>query len=160
MIKPNKSKLSVTKQCELLEISRSAYYYNSLPEDEEELKIKRMIDRIFIEHPFKGSHRIVDDLKAAGVEIGRDKVRCIMRKMSIEAIYPKKRLNTKNKAHRTYPYLLGCMEITTVDQVWVNDISYIPLRYGKSYLTAVMDWYSRYVLSHGSYQWIWILVFV
>ena len=127
MIKPNKSKLSVARQCELLEISRSAYYYNPLPEDEEELKIKRMIDKIFIELPFKGSRRIIDDLKAAGVEIGRDKVRRMMREMGIEAIYPKKRLNTKNKAHKTYPYLLGGMEITTADQVWVSDISYIYL---------------------------------
>jgi putative transposase len=147
MIEPKKSQLSITRQCELLEISRSAFYYKSLPENEEEIKIKRMIDEIFTKHPFKGSRTIVDDLKAAGIKIGRDKVRRMMREMGIEAVYPKKRLNTKNKEHKTFPYLLRNMEITEVDQVWASDISYIPLRHGNAYLTAVMDWHSRYVLS-------------
>ena len=147
MIEPNKSQLSVARQCELLEISRSAFYYKPLPENEEELKIKRKIDEIFVAHPSKGSRMIVDDLNAAEIKIGRYKVRRMMREMGIEAIYPKKRLNTINKEHKTYPYLLRNMKITEVDQVWASDISYIPLRHGNAYLNAVMDWHSRYVLS-------------
>ena len=147
MIKTNDKQLSISRQCKILEISRSAFYYKPLPEDGEEIRIKRMIDEIFTKHPFKGSRRIVDDLQKVGVEIGRDKVRRMMREIGIEAIYPKKRLNTKNKEHKTFPYLLRNLEITEIDQVWASDISYIPLRHGNAYLTAVMDWHSRYVLS-------------
>ena len=131
----------------MLEISRSTFYYKPLSEDEDEIRIKRMIDEIFIKHPFKGSRRIADDLKKVGVEIGRDKVRRMMRDIGIEAIYPKKRLNAKNKEHKTFLYLLRNLEITEINQVWASDISYIPLRHGNAYLTAVMDWHSRYVIS-------------
>jgi putative transposase len=147
MIVAKNRQLSIARQCELLEISRSAFYYKPLTENEEELKTKRMIDEIFIAHPTKGSRTIVDDLKKTGIKIGRDKVRRMMREMGIEAIYPKKRICPKNKGHKAYPYLLRNMEVTKVDEVWASDITYIPLRHGYAYLTAVIDWHSRYILS-------------
>lgn len=147
MIEPNKFKLSVSRQCELLDISRSAYYYKSHAEDEQDFEIKKMIDELFIKHPFKGSRTITDDLRQAGFDIGRHKVRRLMREMGIVAIYPKKRITCKTEGHKVYPYLLRDMEINKVDQVWVSDITYIPLRHGNAYLTAVMDWHSRYVIS-------------
>ncbi len=147
MIEPNKSKLSVSRQCELLEISRSAYYYKSQAENKQDFEIKKVIDDLFIKHPFKGSRTITEDLRRFGFKIGRHKVRRLMREMGLQAIYPKKRFTAKNQEHKVYPYLLRDMEIDKVDQVWVSDITYIPLRHGNAYLTAVMDWYSRYVIS-------------
>ena len=147
MIELNKSKLSVSRQCELLEISRSAYYYKSHTENAQDFEIKKRIDDLLIKHPFKGSRTITDDLKMAGFEIGRHKVRRLMREMGLQAIHHKKRFTAKNQEHKVYPYLLRDMEIDKVDQVWVSDITYVPLRHGNAYLTAVMDWHSRYVIS-------------
>ena len=95
----------------------------------------------------KGSQTITDDLKRAGFEIGRHKVRRLMREMGLQAVYPQKHFTAKNMEHKVYPYLLHDMEINKVDQVWGSDITYVPLRHGNAYPTAVMDWHSRYVIS-------------
>jgi putative transposase len=107
----------------------------------------RVLDEVFTEHPYFGSRRLRDELAAQGHPQGRDHVRRLMRRMGLEAIYPKRRLSVKDPAHRVYPYLLRGMEIDRPDQVWCSDITYIRLRGGFAYLVAVMDWFSRYVLS-------------
>ena len=139
--------ISISRQCELLGISRSAYYYASTKDDTEDIELKRKIDEIYLKHPFKGSRRIVEGLTSQGIEIGRYKVRRLMREMGIEAIYPKKRITYKNEVHKVYPYLLENLDIYKSDLVWCSDITYIPLKNGFAYLTAVMDWYSRYIVS-------------
>jgi putative transposase len=107
----------------------------------------RRMDETFTRWPFYGSRRLQDDLETYGYPIGRDHVRRLMREMGIEAIYPKKRLSLQNKGHRIYPYLLRDLVIERPDQVWCSDITYIRLKGGFAYLVAVMDWFSRYVLS-------------
>jgi putative transposase len=105
------------------------------------------MDETFTQHPFYGSRRLRDDLVAQGYPIGRDHVRRLMRVMGLEAIYPKKRLSRSTPGHRIYPYLLRGLSIERPDQVWCSDITYLRLKYGFAYLVAVMDWFSRYVLS-------------
>ncbi|MBM3198166.1 MAG: IS3 family transposase, partial [Chlamydiae bacterium] len=114
---------------------------------EHTLELMKVIDRIYTEHPDKGNRRIVEDLKAAGYSVGRDLVRGLMRKMGIEAVYQKPNLSKPNFEHKIYPYLLRGVRIVRVNQVWSTDISYIPMKKGFLYLTAVIDWKSRYVLS-------------
>lgn len=138
--------LSIVRQCELLGLSRSGYYYRPQPVSEEDLACMRRMDETFTKHPFFGSRRLRDDLAVQGYPIGRDHVRRLMRVMGLEAIYPKKRLSVQNKGHRVYPYLLSDLAIVRPDQVWCSDITYIRLRGGFAYLVAVMDWFSRYVL--------------
>lgn len=139
--------LSVVRQCELLGLSRSGYYYRPQPVSEEDLSCMRRMDEIFTKHPYFGSRRLRDDLAEQGHPIGRDHVRRLMRLMGLEAIYPKKRLSLQNKENRVYPYLLRDLMIVRPDQVWCSDITYIRLKRGFAYLVAVMDWFSRYVLS-------------
>lgn len=141
------SNISISRQCEILGISRSAYYYNSVKSDDIDINLKRSIDEIYLKHPFKGSRRIADDLTEQGIKTGRFKTRRLMREMGIEAIYPKKRISYKNEGHKIYPYLLKDLDINRSDLVWCSDISYIPLKHGNAYLTAVMDWHSRYIIS-------------
>jgi len=107
----------------------------------------RIMDQVFTKRPYFGSRRLQDELTANGYHAGRDHVRRLMRIMGIEAIYPKKRLSLQNKGHKIYPYLLRHLEIAHPDQVWCTDITYLRLKHGFAYLVAVMDWYSRYVLS-------------
>lgn len=107
----------------------------------------RLLDEVFTKRPFFGSRRLRDELAAQGHPIGRDHVRRLMRQMGLEAIYPKKRLSLPNQDHRVYPYLLRDLLIVRPDQVWCSDITYIRLKRGFAYLVAVMDWFSRYVLS-------------
>lgn len=106
-----------------------------------------LIDREYTAHPFKGSRRLKDHLEELGHSACRDRVRRLMRLLGIEAVYPKPRLSIKNKKHAIYPYLLGNISITRPDQVWCSDITYIRLQHHFAYLTVVLDWYSRYILS-------------
>ncbi len=146
-VEPNHAVLSITQQCELLGISRAAYYYQSVGVNEKDLSRMRIMDEVFTKHPFFGSRRLQDELNARGDAVGRDHVRLLMKLMGLEAIYPKPRLSLKNKAHKVYPYLLKGLNIVRPDQVWCSDITYLPLRHGFAYLVAVMDWFSRYVLA-------------
>lgn len=146
-VEPNHATLSITQQCQLLGISRAAYYYQSVGVNEKDLSRMRLMDEVFTKRPFFGSRRLQDELNAGGDKIGREHVRRLMRIMGLKAVYPKPRLSLQNKAHKVYPYLLRQLNIVRPDQVWCSDITYIPLRHGFAYLVAVMDWFSRYVLA-------------
>jgi putative transposase len=139
--------LSVSQQCELLGLSRSSYYYEPAKEAAENLALMALIDREYTAHPFYGSRRMATWLQGEGHEVNRKRVQRLMRLMGLEAIYPKPNLSAGGSGHKVYPYLLRHVAIERVNQVWSTDITYIPLPNGFLYLTAVIDWYSRYVLS-------------
>jgi putative transposase len=147
MVEPGNLRISVTRQCELLGISRSSYYYKERPPSEKDLTQMRLIDEEYTRHPFYGARRLSDWLGDQGEPAGRERVGRLMRILGLEAIYPKKRLSLGNKEHKKYPYLLRGLRIDRPDHVWCSDITYIRLRGGFVYLTAVMDWHSRFVLS-------------
>lgn len=142
LIDADHPELSVRRQCELLDLERSTFYYQPCTESAENLKWMRAIDRLYLQRPFFGSRRIADELA-----VNRKRVQRLMRLMGVEAIHPKPRTTRRAKEHRIYPYLLRDVAITRPDQVWSTDITYLPLCDGYLYLTAVMDWYSRYVLA-------------
>ncbi len=126
----------------MLELARSSCYYHPQGESEANLALMRKIDELYTRWPFYGSRRIADEL-----EVSRGRIQRLMRQMGIEAIYPKKRTTWPGAGHKIYPYLLRNVEIVRPDQVWSTDITYVPLQHGFLYLVAVIDWYSRYVLS-------------
>jgi putative transposase len=139
--------LSVSQQCELLDLSRSSFYFKPATESAENLALMARIDREYTAHPFRGSRGMTAWLRREGHEINRKRVQRLMRLMGLEAVYPKPRLSIGGAGHKVYPYLLRNVSIERADQVWSTDITYIPMPSGFMYLTAVMDWYSRYVLS-------------
>ncbi len=139
--------LPITRQCQVLKLSRSGLYYSPVAISEEDLNIMSMIDEIHLRYPFYGSRRIRDELWENGFHVGRDRVRSFMRKMGVEALYRKPRLSKRHLAHKIYPYLLRGLKIDKSNQVWATDITYIPLSKGFVYLVAVIDWSSRKVLS-------------
>lgn len=139
--------LSIQQQCTLLGLPRSSYYYEPKGESAENLLYMKMLDQEYLAHPFYGIVQMTTWLRSQGHRVNEKRVRRLMRLMGLEAIYPKPRLSQGDKEHRKYPYLLRNMEITYPNQVWTMDITYIPLWKGYAYLVAVMDWYSRYVLS-------------
>jgi putative transposase len=146
MIDREKS-VPITRQCELLELSRSGVYYSPVPVGTKDLELMRQIDEIHLQHPFYGSRKIRNELWLRGYDIGRDKVRSLMRRMGVEALYIKPRLSTGHPSHPIYPYLLRGLDITRPNHVWSADITYISMERGFCYLVAVMDWASRMVLS-------------
>jgi putative transposase len=139
--------LSVCQQCELLGLSRSSYYYEPAKETAENLALMALIDREYTAHPFYGSRSMVSWLRGLGHQVNRKRVQRLMRLMGLEAIYPKPKLSIRAADHKVYPYLLRNVAIERVNQVWSTDITYIPLPNGFMYLTAVIDWFSRFVLS-------------
>jgi putative transposase len=147
LIGAESEKLSIRKQCELLQLHRSNLYYEPVRVSEEILRVMHRIDEIFTESPFFGSRKILEGLRREGFCIGREKVQSLMRKMGLIAVYPKPNLSKRHPEHKKYPYLLANVKITRPHQVWSSDITYIRLRPGFLYLVAIMDWYSRYVLS-------------
>jgi len=140
-------KLSLTRQSEILDLSRSSLYYKEVPVNPLDLEIMKVIDEIHLKYPFMGSRSIRDELQERGYKIGRDHVRTLMKKMGIEAIYRKPRLSKPHPGHKIYPYLLRGVEITRANQVWAADITYLPMARGFCYLVAIMDWASRRVLA-------------
>jgi putative transposase len=127
-------------------LSRGAYYY--VPEESEENRLLMAeIDRIYTKRPYFGSRRITEALRRAGIRVNRKRVSRLMKLMGIEAIYPKPHLSNADRNNRKYPYLLRDLRVTRPNQVWCSDITYIPTLHGFVYLVAIMDWYSRYVLS-------------
>ncbi len=146
MINPE-HKLSLTKQAKALGISRGSVYYLSRPVSDRDQALMKRIDRLHLEFPFAGARMLRDLLNQDGFKVGRKHVRTLMRKMGIEALYCRPRTTKRNPAHRIYPYLLRGLPITRSNQVWAMDITYIPMKRGFVYLTVVMDWYSRRVLS-------------
>ena len=142
-----KDPLPVTRQCVLLDLPRSTFYHVPKPVSEEELKLMVLIDRCHLKHPFYGSRRIRDWLEDQGHRVNRKKVQRLMRTMDMVAQYPRRNLSLANQAHKVYPYLLRDLAIDHPNQVWATDITYIPMARGFVYLVAIMDWYSRKVLS-------------
>jgi putative transposase len=139
--------LSVKRQAQLLNLSRSGIYYSPRPVSPGDLAIMRRIDELHLEHPFAGSRMLRDLLKSEGIAIGREHVATMMKRMGIEAIY--RRANTSKPApgHRIYPYLLRGVSVGRPNQVWAMDITYIPMARGFVYLTVVLDWFARRVLA-------------
>jgi putative transposase len=140
---------SIRRQCELLEISRTAYYYEPCPETDENLELMRRLDELHLENPVYGSRRLTVMLSREGRVVNRKRVSRLLRLMGIEAIYPRRSLSQPREGHEIFPYLLKDVEINGANQVWCSDITYIPMQHGFMYLVAVMDWWSRYVLSWG-----------
>jgi len=145
-VEPERAGLSVRRQCEVLGLPRSTFYYAAVPESEEELCLKRLIDEEYLRHPFYGSRNMTEYLQRLDYPVNRKRVQRLMRQMGIQAIYPRK-TTVPAVGHKIYPYLLRGVEIARVNQVWSADITYVPMWRGFMYLVAILDWYSRYVLS-------------
>jgi len=142
------SVLSISRQCELLELARSTYYYTPEPVSDEELELMRLIDQCYLELPFYGTRRIKDWLlDNHGLVVNRKRIQRLRRLLAIETLYPKRNLSLANHEHKIYPYLLRNLTIDRPNQAWSTDITYIPMAKGFVYLVAVIDWYSRRVLS-------------
>ena len=139
--------LSMKRQCELLNISRSGFYYHPKGVSEGDLNLMKLIDRQYLITPFFGARKIAVWLKGQSYNVNRKRVRRLMRLMGLKAIYRRPRTSKPAPGHKTYPYLLDGMKITRPNQVWAADITYIPMARGFLYLVAIIDWYSRYVLS-------------
>jgi len=137
----------VNRQCELIGLARSSYYYRQTKTDKENNNLMSLIDKQYTKTPFYGERRITDALKSLGYSVNHKRIGRLMRVMGIEAIYPKPRLSKANRESLKYPYLLRGLSIEWPNQVWSTDITYIALRNGFVYLAAIMDWYSRYVVS-------------
>ena len=148
-IEGRNKKLSISRQCELLQLPRSSYYRPrlSLAKGADNQGFMRLIDEEFLKHPFYGSRKMTDYLNRKGIAVNRKRIQRLMRLMGLESVAPKPNTSRQRKGHKVYPYLLKKMSITEPDQVWCSDITYIRLAHGFVYLTAVMDWASRYVLS-------------
>jgi putative transposase len=139
--------VSLTRQAALLGLSRSGLYYRPRPVSAAELVVMRRLDELHLEAPFAGSRMLRDLLRADGVEIGRGRVVTLMRRMGIEALYRRPRTSTPAPGQRIYPYLLRGVAVERPNRVWAMDITYIPMARGFVYLAAVVDWFSRRVLS-------------
>jgi len=149
MVDPGDEWLSVKKQCDLLGLCRSSWYYKPTPEDPDSLRLMRLIDEQYTRRPFYGVRKMTAWLKSVGEAVNKKRVRRLMRKMGLEAIYPKPNLSRANPEHKKYPYRLKGLKITRPNQVWGTDITYIRLTEGFVYLVAIIDWFSRYVLAWG-----------
>jgi putative transposase len=139
--------MSIERQCELLGVARSSYYYQPRAENEENLYLMRLLDEQYTRTPFYGTRKMTAWLQTQGYEVNRKRVTRLLRQMGLEAVYPKPRLSLPGLTQQRYPYLLRGMSITRCNQVWSCDITYIRLQRGFVYLMAVMDWFSRYVLA-------------
>lgn len=139
--------LSVVRQCKVLGVNRSTLYYQPAGVSQEELELMKVIDKQYLDTPFFGSRRMAAWLRRHGYWVNRKRVRRLMQVMGLRAIYRRPRTSKPGPGHKVYPYLLRDMKITKPNQVWAADITYIPMARGFLYLVAIMDWYSRYVLS-------------
>lgn len=139
--------LSITRQCELLDFPRASYYYTPQSESPLNLKLMELIDKQYLKTPFYGARKMLIHTQKEGYAVNIKRIRRLMHKMGIEALYPKPRLSQPNHEHKIYPYLLRDLKITKPNQAWCSDITYIPMPNGFMYLVVVMDWYSRYVLA-------------
>ena len=147
LVEKSNPDISMRKQCELLTIARSSVEYRRVPEREEDLRIKRILDETYLIDPCLGSRKLGTILERDhGIKINRKRIQRLRRAMGIEAIYCKPRTSIPDDGHRKYPYLLRNLAVERPDQVWCTDITYVPMPGGSVYLCAVMDWYSRKVL--------------
>jgi len=147
MIDPADQNLSIFRQCRLLNINRSTYYYKKRPIKPIDLKLMELIDKQYLKTPPWGSRSMRNHLRRLGYQVNRKRVQRLMRLMGLEAIYPKRKTSRPHPAHKVYPYLLRNLKIDRPNQVWAADITYVPMSRGFMYLVAVMDWNSRKVLS-------------
>jgi putative transposase len=139
--------ISLRRQCELLGVNRSGLYYESAGESEENLRLMRLLDEQYTRAPFYGSRKMTEWLAVQGYAVNRKRVSRLMALMGLEAVYPRPRLSQPGEGHKIYPYLLRGVSVERVNQVWSTDITCIRMARGFVYLVAVMDWYSRFVLS-------------
>ena len=141
-------KLSVVRQCDLIGLARSSYYYTPMAgESEENLRLMRQIDELYLKRPYYGSPRMTGRLRELGWAVNEKRVARLMRLMGLQAVLPGPHTSRPHPEHRVYPYLLRGVTIGAPDEVWCADITYVPMRQGYLYLVAVMDWFSRFVLS-------------
>jgi putative transposase len=147
LIEVDHPQLSISRQCQLLGLNRSSYYYEPRTETQENLALMRVIDQQYTDHPDFGSRRMAIWLGKQGHEVNRKRVQRLMRLMGLEAVYPKPKLSLPGQGHKVFPYLLRDVKIDRVDQVWSTDITYVPMPNGFMYLAAIIDWYSRYVIA-------------
>jgi len=147
MIEPNNSGISLERQCELLGLSRSSYYYRPMPPSEMNLELMRLIDEQYTKTPFYGVPRMTVWLNRNGYHVNHKRVGRLMRLMGLQAVYPGRKTSISSKEHKIYPYLLRDLQINRPDQVWCTDITYIRMYRGFIYLVAIMDWFSRYILA-------------
>lgn len=145
--KENDGGPGVRQQCELLGLNRSSFYYTPVEISEDDQRLMEAIDLEFTKTPFYGARKIANELRLKGWTVGRKRVRRLMRVMGLEAIVPTKNTSKRNPDHKVYPYLLRGVTVNRVNQVWSMDITYIRLGKGFTYLTAIIDWHSRYVIS-------------
>ncbi len=146
MIDP-KHILPLTRQSQILELSRSSLYYEAVPISDRDLALMRLIDEIHLKYPFYGSRRMRNELRDLVHDVGRGHVSTLMQKMGIRALYQKPRLSEPHPGHKVYPYLLRGVEISRANHCWTTDITYLPMARGFCYLVAIMDWASRRVLA-------------
>jgi putative transposase len=139
--------LSIRRQCELLGVNRAGLYYQAVGESEENLLLMRLLDEQYTRTPFYGSRKMTEWLETQGHAVNRKRISRLMEVLGIEAVYPKPKLSQPGEGHKIYPYLLRGMKVERVNQVWSTDITYIRMAQGFVYLVAVMDWFSRFVLS-------------
>ena len=147
MIDANHLKLSLARQCRLVSMARSSYYYEGSGESELNLELMRLIDEQFLETPFYGSRQMTRWLRRQGYSVSRKRVQRLMRMMGLEALYQRPRTTVPHPEHKIYPYLLRDRQVVRANEVWCSDITYIPLRRGFLYLVAIQDWASRKVLA-------------
>ena len=147
MVEPANPDLSIGKQCQLLSISRSSFYYRPKGETAMNLMLMRQIDEQFLETPFFGVRQMTWHLRNEGHLVNEKRIRRLMRLMGLMPIYQKPNTSKAAKGHRTYPYLLKGLRVTRPNQVWAADITYVPMRRGFLYLVAIMDWHTRKVLA-------------
>jgi putative transposase len=139
--------MTITRQCELLEVCRSSLYYQPQPVADADLALMRRLDELHLKHPFLGARRLAQRLLRDGFKVGRRHVSSLMHRMGIEPIYRKKRTSIPAQGHKIYPYLLANVAIVRPNQAWASDITYLPMAQGFAYLVAILDLYSRKVLS-------------
>ena len=147
LIETGHPQLSVRRQCQLLGVARSSLYYEPQPDSNEDLLLMRLLDEQYTRTPFYGIRRMTAWLHQQGYKVNHKRVQRLLRQMGLEAIYPKPKLSQPAAGHQIYPYLLRGLRIERVNQVWSRDITYVRLVSGFVYLVAVIDWFSRYVLS-------------
>ena len=149
LVEPEHPELSIVRQCDLLGLPRSSYYYAPIEAHQEDLLLKRLLDEQYTRTPFYGSRRMTAWLVDQGHAVNRKRVVRLLGEMGLCAVYPRRAVSQPAPGHRIYPYLLRGVKIERVGQVFSTDLTYIRMRRGFVYLVAVMDWYSRYVLSWG-----------
>ena len=147
MIEPERSGPSISRQCELLGLNRSSFYYQPQPIKIEDLELMRLIDEQYLKTPAYGSRSMTRHFRRQGRKVNRKRIQRLMRLMGIEAIYPKPHTSRPHPEHKIFPYLLRNLTIDHVNHVWCSDITYIPMAHGFMYLVVVMDWFSRRILS-------------